>query len=108
RGRGRGSPRRRARRSRTALLATHAPVPGTSVPGTDCSQNAYCTVPSATRSVVLETRGEVRMTGHEHEAERQHLLLIVERAQREGKSEDRIARLVEEALAEDATLDEAA
>jgi hypothetical protein len=48
------------------------------------------------------------MTVHEHEAERQHLLLIVESAQRAGKSEDEIAQLVDEAIAEDTALDEAA
>ena len=50
------------------------------------------------------------MTGHEHEheAERQHLLLIVESAMRAGKSESEIARLIDEALAEDTALDEAA
>lgn len=48
------------------------------------------------------------MTGIAHEADRQHLLLIVDTALRAGKSENEIARLVEEALAEDTALEEAA
>jgi hypothetical protein len=48
------------------------------------------------------------MSGQTHEAERQHLLLMVESAQRAGRSEDEIFAIVEDAIEADDELDRAA
>ena len=48
------------------------------------------------------------MSGHEHEVELQHLLLMVESAQRAGLSEAEIEEVLDEAREDDAALDRAA
>jgi hypothetical protein len=48
------------------------------------------------------------MSGHEHEVELQHLLLMVESAQRAGLSEAEIEHILDEARDDDAALDRAA
>jgi hypothetical protein len=48
------------------------------------------------------------MSGHEHEAEQQHLLLMVEAAQRAGRSEAEIEKLLDNAREDDAALEQAA
>jgi hypothetical protein len=48
------------------------------------------------------------MSGHEHEAELQHLLLMVESAQRAGLSESEIEEVLDDAREDDAALDRAA
>ena len=48
------------------------------------------------------------MTSHEHEAERRHLLLMVESAQRAGRSEAEIEKILEDAREDDASLERAA
>jgi hypothetical protein len=48
------------------------------------------------------------MSGHEHEAEKQHLLLMVESAQRAGLSEAEITKIVDDAREDDAARDRAA
>jgi hypothetical protein len=48
------------------------------------------------------------MSGQQHEAEQQHMLLLVEAAQRAGSSESEIVELVDAAVEADADLDRAA
>jgi hypothetical protein len=48
------------------------------------------------------------MSSHEQEAERQHLLLMVESAQRAGRSEAEIEKILDDAREEDAALEQAA
>jgi hypothetical protein len=48
------------------------------------------------------------MSGQAHEAEQQHLLLMVESAQRAGRSESEIGAIVDEAVEADTELDRAA
>jgi hypothetical protein len=48
------------------------------------------------------------MAGQKHEAEQQHLLLMVESAQRAGRSESEISEIVDEAAETDADLEHAA
>jgi hypothetical protein len=48
------------------------------------------------------------MSIHEHEAETQHLLLMVESAQRAGLSEAEIEKVLDDAREDDATLERAA
>jgi hypothetical protein len=48
------------------------------------------------------------MSGNEHEAEQQHLLLMVEAAQRAGRSEAEIEKLLDNAREDDAALEQAA
>jgi hypothetical protein len=48
------------------------------------------------------------MSGQEHEAEQQHMLHMVEAAQRAGRSEEEISAIVEDAVAADADLEHAA
>jgi hypothetical protein len=48
------------------------------------------------------------MSGQANEAEQQHLLLMVESAQRAGRSEDEIFEIVENAIVADDELDRAA
>jgi hypothetical protein len=48
------------------------------------------------------------MSVHEHEAEKQHLLLMVESAQRAGRSEAEIEKILDDAREDDAALDRAA
>ncbi len=48
------------------------------------------------------------MTVHEHEAEQQHLLLMVESAQRAGLSETEIEKVIEDAREDDAAFEHAA
>ncbi len=48
------------------------------------------------------------MPGQQQETEQQHMLLIVEAAQRAGNSESEIAELVDAAAEEDADLERAA
>jgi hypothetical protein len=48
------------------------------------------------------------MSGHEHEAKQQHLLLMVEAAQRAGRSEAEIEKLLDNAREDDAALEQAA
>ena len=48
------------------------------------------------------------MSGQQQEAIEQHMLLMVETAQRAGHSEDEIAEIVDAAIEADAELDRAA
>lgn len=48
------------------------------------------------------------MSGQQNEAEQQHLLLMVEAAQRAGHTESEIAELVDFAIVADAELERAA
>jgi hypothetical protein len=48
------------------------------------------------------------MSGHDHEVELQHTLLMVESAQRAGLSEAEIEQVLDEAREDDAALDRAA
>jgi hypothetical protein len=48
------------------------------------------------------------MTTRDMEAERQHMLLLVESAQRAGYSEREIAKIVDDAVEADAELEDAA
>jgi hypothetical protein len=48
------------------------------------------------------------MSLHEHEAEQQHLLLMVESAQRAGRSEAEIEKIIDDAREDDAALEHAA
>jgi hypothetical protein len=48
------------------------------------------------------------MSGQQHETEQQHMLLMVETAQRAGRSEDEIAEIVDDAVEADAGLERAA
>jgi hypothetical protein len=48
------------------------------------------------------------MTGERQEAEQQHLLLMVESAQRAGRSEREISEILDEAADTDADLERAA
>ena len=48
------------------------------------------------------------MSVHEHEAEKQHLLLMVESAQRAGRTEAEIEKIIDDAREDDAALDRAA
>lgn len=48
------------------------------------------------------------MSLHEHEAEQQHLLLMVESAQRAGLSETEIEKILDDARQDDASLERAA
>ena len=48
------------------------------------------------------------MSSHEHEAEKQHLLLMVESAQRAGLSEAEIEKILDDAREDDAALEHAA
>ncbi len=48
------------------------------------------------------------MSGREKEADQQHMLLVVESAQRAGCSESEIAEIVEDAIEADAELERAA
>jgi hypothetical protein len=48
------------------------------------------------------------MSVHEHEAKKQHLLLMVESAQRAGLSEAEIEKIIDDAREDDAALDRAA
>ena len=48
------------------------------------------------------------MSGQAKEAEEQHLLLMVESAQRAGRSESEIGEIVDEAVEADTELDRAA
>jgi hypothetical protein len=48
------------------------------------------------------------MSGHEHEVELQHLLLMVESAHRAGLSEAEIEQALDEAREDDAALERAA
>ena len=48
------------------------------------------------------------MSGQQQEAERQHMLLMVETAQRAGRSESEIAEIVDDATEADADLARAA
>jgi hypothetical protein len=45
------------------------------------------------------------MSGQQQEIEQQHMLLMVETAQRDGRSESEIAEIVEEAVEADAGLE---
>ncbi len=48
------------------------------------------------------------MSGQEQEAEQQHMLLMVESAQRAGRSESEISEIVDDAVEADADLERAA
>ena len=48
------------------------------------------------------------MSLHEHEAEQQHLLQMVESAQRAGRSEAEIEKILDDAREDDAALEQAA
>ena len=48
------------------------------------------------------------MTGHKQEAHEQHMLLLIESAQRAGRSEREIGEIVGDAIQTDADLDRAA
>ena len=48
------------------------------------------------------------MSGQQQETDDQHMLLMVEAAQRAGRSESEIAKIVEDALEADADLERAA
>ena len=48
------------------------------------------------------------MSGQQNEAEQQHLLLMVEAAQRAGRTEPEIAEIVDRAVVADAELERAA
>lgn len=48
------------------------------------------------------------MSVHEHEAEKRHLLLMVESAQRAGRSEAEIEKILDDAREDDAALERAA
>ena len=48
------------------------------------------------------------MSGRENEAERQHLLHLVESAQRDGRSEREIAQIVNDAVDADVEIEDAA
>lgn len=48
------------------------------------------------------------MSVHEHEAETQHLLLMVESAQRAGRTEAEIEKILDDAREDDASLENAA
>jgi hypothetical protein len=48
------------------------------------------------------------MSGQQQEAEQQHMLLMVEAAQRAGRSESEIAAIVDDAVGADADLERAA
>ena len=48
------------------------------------------------------------MPGQQQETEQQHMLLMVEAAQRAGRSESEIAKLVDDALEADTDLERAA
>ncbi len=48
------------------------------------------------------------MSVHKHEAEKQHLLLMVESAQRAGRTEAEIEKIIDDAREDDAALDRAA
>jgi hypothetical protein len=54
------------------------------------------------------TERGVPMSGQEHEAEQQHMLAMVEIAQRAGRSESEIVEIVQEAVEADAGLEHAA
>jgi hypothetical protein len=53
-------------------------------------------------------REGVPMSGQADELEQQHMLLMVESAQRAGRSEDEIAEIVDEAIEADGDLERAA
>jgi hypothetical protein len=48
------------------------------------------------------------MSGQKQETDAQHMLLVVEAAQRAGRSESEIVEIVEDAIQADADLDRAA
>jgi hypothetical protein len=48
------------------------------------------------------------MSVHEHDGEKQHLLLMVESAQRAGRSEAEIEKILDDAREDDAALKRAA
>jgi hypothetical protein len=48
------------------------------------------------------------MSGQQQEAEQQHMLLMVETAQRAGRSESEIAEIIDDAVKADADLERAA
>jgi hypothetical protein len=48
------------------------------------------------------------MSGQQQDSEQQHMLLMVETAQRAGRSESEIAEIVDDAVEADAELDRAA
>ena len=48
------------------------------------------------------------MSIHEHEVEKQHMLLMVESAQRAGRSEVEIEKILDDAREDDAALERAA
>jgi hypothetical protein len=54
------------------------------------------------------TEREVPMSGQQQDAVDQHMLIMVESAQRAGHSESEIVEIVDEALEADAELDRAA
>jgi hypothetical protein len=63
-------------------------------------------------ALTVETRKRDRegvpMSGQADELEQQHMLLMVESAQRAGRSEDEIAEIVDEAIEADGDLERAA
>ena len=61
-----------------------------------------------TMKVIVRNREGVPMSGRELEADQQHMLLVVESAQRAGYSESEIGEIVEDAIEADAKLERAA
>ena len=74
------------------------------------SQNPYCIATAAVPTVGERnaTERECPCQGKQHEAEQQHLLLMVESAQRAGRSETEISAIVDEAVDAEPELDRAA
>src|ERR1700704_12691 len=67
------------------------------------SQNPYSIAKASVRTLWVRNATEgAPMAGERQEAEQQHLLLMVESAQRAGRSESEISEIVDEAAEQDA------
>ena len=66
------------------------------------------TVPMRTLGALERNREGVPMSGQAQEADQQHMLMMVESAQRAGLSESEISTIVDDALEADADLKRAA
>lgn len=64
--------------------------------------------PVPTMKVIVRNREGGPMSGREREADQQHMLLVVESAQRAGYSESEIGEIVKDAIEADAELERAA
>ncbi len=74
------------------------------------SQNPYCIAMTSARTLDSSNRQQrgVPMSGQTQEAELQHLLHMVESAQRAGRSESEIGEIIDDAIEADADLERAA